>query len=156
LPSYPGCTAMVLKISRLAQALLPGQHHFACFSPICPKGHITPICLSIGKWTTCKSLFWWALNRKRGMNLKTIAMIGTFLAVTLISSFTSGSLQHVQALSSLQTLTIEKAPTSVSSTDALALTEQTTPENSIFARSTIIFLIVAVIAIVVFRRHTYF
>jgi hypothetical protein len=56
----------------------------------------------------------------------------------------------------MQTLTIEKAPISVSSTDALALSEQTTPENSIFASSTIIFLIIAVIAIVVFRRHAYF
>jgi hypothetical protein len=153
---YPGCTAMVLKISGLAQALLPGRHHFACFFPICPKGHITPICLSIGKWTTCKSAFWWALNRKRGMNLKTIAMIGTFLAVILIYGFTSGSRKHVQASISMQTLTIEKAPISVSSTDALALSKQTTPENSIFARSTIIFLIIAVIAIVVFRRHAYF
>jgi hypothetical protein len=96
------------------------------------------------------------LNRKRGMNLKTIAMIGTFLAVILIYGFTSGSQKHVQASISMQALTIEKALTSVSSTDALALSKQTTPENSIFANSTIIFLIIAVIAIVVFRRHAYF
>ena len=96
------------------------------------------------------------LNRKRGMNLKTIAMIGTFLAVILIYGFTSGSQKHVQASISMQALTIEKALTSVSSTDALALSKQTTPENSIFASSTIIFLIIAVIAIVVFRRHAYF
>jgi hypothetical protein len=34
---------MVLKISGLAQTLLPGLPHFACFSPICPKGHMTPL-----------------------------------------------------------------------------------------------------------------
>jgi hypothetical protein len=156
LPSHPGCTATDLKISGLAQALRPGQPHFVCFFPICTKGHITPICLSIGKWTTFKSVFWWALNRKRGMNLKTIAIIGTFLAVILIYGFTSGSRKHVQASISMQALTIEKALTSVSSTDALALSKQTTPENSIFASSMIIFLIIAVIGIVVFRRHAYF
>jgi hypothetical protein len=90
------------------------------------------------------------------MNLKTIASIGTILAVILIYSFTSGSLKHDQVSSSMQTITIEKAPASVSSTDALALSAQTTPVNSIFARSTIIFLIIAVIAIVVVRRNAYF
>ncbi len=33
LPSYSGFIAAVLNINILAQALLPGQPHFACFSP---------------------------------------------------------------------------------------------------------------------------
>ena len=147
---------MVLKISGLAQALLLGQPHLACFSPICPKGHITPLLFVHWQMDYISVRILVGLNRKRGMNLKTIAMIGTFLAVILIYGFTSGSRKHVQASISMQALTIGKALTSVSSTDALALSKQTTPENSIFASSTIIFLIIAVIAIVVFRRHAYF
>jgi hypothetical protein len=90
------------------------------------------------------------------MNMKTIAIIGTFLAVILFYGFTSGWLKHDQASSSMQTLTIEKAPTSVSNTGAKVLGEQTTSVNSIFASSTIISLIIAVIAIVVLRRNAYY
>jgi hypothetical protein len=89
------------------------------------------------------------------MNMKKILITSIVVAAILFFSFTAGGFEASQSTSSMPKLAIEKALPSGLNPNVLTIGEQSAQGKSIFSWSTIIYLSVAVMGIVSFRRNIY-
>jgi hypothetical protein len=88
--------------------------------------------------------------------MKTRYLIGIFLFIIVITMhFVAAGMAGSQSQLVTENLVIKKAIPSQALQNTLTSGDQLEPDGSIFSRSTIIYLIVAVIGIVAFRRNTY-
>ena len=82
-------------------------------------------------------------------------LIGMVIIIVLTIHFAAGGLVGSQSKKSAQGIAIEKIAASGNLQDTIKASEQISPARSIYSKSTIISLIVAVMGIVAFRRNTY-
>ena len=89
------------------------------------------------------------------MNMKTLSLIGLIVAIVLAVALSSGGLATSQTLDTLHELNLtNKIPTSGEAQVTLKTT-QVIQDDAIFSWPTVVFLGVAVIGIVAFRRNTF-
>ena len=87
--------------------------------------------------------------------MKTRYLIGIFVVIIITMHFVAAGMAGSQSQVVTENLVIEKAIPAQALQNTLTSGDQFEQDGSIFSKSTIIYLLVAVIGIVAFRRNTY-
>lgn len=92
---------------------------------------------------------------KLGIAMKIRHLLGTFVILIITIYFVAAGIAGAQNQVSAENITIDKAIPSISIQQTLNPGDQFEQDRSIFSKTTLISLLVAVIGIVAFRRNNY-